>query len=194
MEDSKYIFCSFCEVSTRYNKQLYFYCDIIYKCCDSEYGIFQAISEHMTRDCKCHGLSGTCALKTCWRRMPTFREVGNRLKDKFDGASKVTISNDGRSLVTEDDTIKPPSKEDLLYTENSPNFCKPRKKYGSLGTQGRLCNPESMGIDGCTLMCCGRDYKQTEVTIQENCKCQFIWCCQVICKTCTSIKTISRCE
>ncbi|WAR10008.1 WNT6-like protein [Mya arenaria] len=152
-----------------------------------------AIREYMTRDCKCHGLSGTCALRTCWRRMPNFRDTGTRLKDKFDGASKVTISNDGRSLVTEDDTIKPPSKEDLLYTEQSPNFCKPRKRYGSLGTQGRQCVPDSMGLEGCTLMCCGRGYTQTQVTVQENCKCQFIWCCQVICKTCTSIKTITRC-
>lgn len=147
----------------------------------------------MTKDCKCHGLSGTCALRTCWRRMPVFREIGTRLKDKFDGASKVTISNDGRTLVTEDDSIKPPSSEDLLYTEESPNFCKPRKNYGSLGTQGRHCNPDSPGIDGCSLLCCNRGYKQTKVTIQENCKCQFIWCCQVICKTCTSIQTINTC-
>lgn len=152
-----------------------------------------AIREHMTKDCKCHGLSGTCALKTCWHRMPSFREVGTRLEDKYDGASKVTISNDGQSLVTEDETIKPPSKEDLLYTEQSPNFCKPRKKYGSLGTQGRICNPDSMGIDGCNLMCCNRGHKSTQLTVHENCKCQFIWCCQVICKTCTSIKTVSRC-
>lgn len=147
----------------------------------------------MTKDCKCHGLSGTCALKTCWRRMPSFRDVGLRLKDKFDGASKVTISNDGRTLVTEDDTIKPHSEEDLLYTEQSPSFCKPRKKYGSLGTHGRLCNPNSMGIDGCSLMCCGRGYKSTQLTVNENCKCQFIWCCQVMCKTCKSIQTVSKC-
>ena len=154
---------------------------------------FQAVREYMTKDCKCHGLSGTCALMTCWRRMPSFREVGNRLKEKFDGAAKVTISNDGKHLVAEDETIKPPSKEDLLYTEKSPNFCKARKKYGSLGTHGRICDPNSPGIEGCDLLCCGRGYKATTVTLEENCKCQFIWCCQVICKTCTSIKTIYSC-
>lgn len=152
-----------------------------------------AIRNYMTRDCKCHGLSGTCALMTCWRRMPSFREVGNRIKEKFDGASKVTISNDGKQLVAEDETIKPPSREDLLYTEKSPNFCKARRKYGSLGTHGRICDPNSPGIEGCDLLCCGRGYKETKVVLEENCKCQFIWCCQVICKTCTSIKTIYSC-
>ena len=147
----------------------------------------------MTKDCKCHGLSGTCALMTCWRRMPNFRDVGNRLKERFDGAAKVTISNDGLHLVAEDETIKPPSREDLLYSEKSPNFCKSRKKYGSLGTRGRLCDPHSEGIEGCDLLCCGRGFKETRVTMEENCKCQFIWCCQVICKTCTSIKTIYSC-
>ncbi|WAR10011.1 WNT1-like protein [Mya arenaria] len=76
---------------------------------------------------------------------------------------------------------------------SSHNFCKRRKRYGSLGTQGRQCVSDSMGLEGCTLMCCGRGYTQTQGTVLENCKCQFIWCCQVICKTCTSIKTITRC-
>ena len=147
----------------------------------------------MTVDCKCHGLSATCALRTCWRRMPLFKETGTRLKDKFDSAVKVTISNNGDRLVPEDLTIKPPSKEDLLYSEKSPNFCKARRKYGSLGTQGRICNPDSMGTEGCALLCCNRGYNQTKVTVEENCKCQFIWCCKIICKTCTSIKTISTC-
>ena len=28
-------------------------------------------------------------MKTCWMKLPTFREVGTLLKEKFDGASKV---------------------------------------------------------------------------------------------------------
>lgn len=34
-------------------------------------------------------MSGSCAMKTCWMRLPEFRLVGNKLKDRFDGASKV---------------------------------------------------------------------------------------------------------
>ncbi|RUS70048.1 hypothetical protein EGW08_022190, partial [Elysia chlorotica] len=48
-----------------------------------------AVRDYMRRVCKCHGLSGSCALKTCWKKMPTFREVGDRLKAQFDGAIRV---------------------------------------------------------------------------------------------------------
>ena len=50
---------------------------------------FQHVSKEMKRDCKCHGMSGSCAIKTCWMRLPSFRDVGDRLKDRFDGASQV---------------------------------------------------------------------------------------------------------
>ena len=49
----------------------------------------KAVKNYMRTECKCHGLSGSCTLRTCWRKMPLFRDVGNRLKEKFDGAAKV---------------------------------------------------------------------------------------------------------
>jgi hypothetical protein len=51
--------------------------------------IFQHIKREMERDCKCHGMSGSCTIKTCWMRLPVFRKVGDILKDRFDGASRV---------------------------------------------------------------------------------------------------------
>lgn len=47
----------------------------------------------MRTECKCHGLSGSCTLRTCWRKLPLFRDVAIRLKDKFDGAAKVIPGN-----------------------------------------------------------------------------------------------------
>lgn len=43
--------------------------------------------------CKCHGISGSCLLKTCWKKLPKFREIGRRLKMKFDHAVKVGSGN-----------------------------------------------------------------------------------------------------
>ena len=143
--------------------------------------------------CKCHGLSGSCTLKTCWRKMPTFRNVGHRLKERFDGAAKVIGSNDGKYLMPEGETIKPPIQEDLIYSEKSPNFCRPNRKYGSLGTRGRLCDPKSLGVGGCGILCCGRGYSKQQITVTLNCKCRFKWCCEVICETCVQVKTIHRC-
>ncbi len=49
----------------------------------------QVLVANMRKECKCHGLSGSCELKTCWESMPSFREVGDIIKDKFDGATEV---------------------------------------------------------------------------------------------------------
>lgn len=147
----------------------------------------------MRTECKCHGLSGSCTLKTCWRKMPVFRDVGLRLKDKFDGASKVMGSNDGKRLIPVGETIKPPSKQDLIYSEQSPDFCRASRRNGSLGTHGRECDPKSMGVGGCDILCCNRGFTKTQVTVKENCQCRFLWCCEVICNTCVSTKTIYRC-
>ncbi|GFO37628.1 protein wnt [Plakobranchus ocellatus] len=152
-----------------------------------------AVSNYMRKVCKCHGLSGSCTLKTCWKKMPTFREVGNRLKDKFDGAIRVIISNDGKNIIPEGRTIKPPSQSDLVYSDTSPNFCKKNRKVGSLGTQDRECDPDSEGVGGCDLLCCNRGFTKNEVLVKENCKCRFVWCCDVTCETCESTKLVHRC-
>ncbi|XP_044727100.1 protein wingless [Chrysoperla carnea] len=49
----------------------------------------------MRQECKCHGMSGSCTIKTCWMRLPSFRQIGDQLKDRFDGASRVMVSNAG---------------------------------------------------------------------------------------------------
>lgn len=36
--------------------------------------------------CRCHGLSGSCSLKTCWLALPDFRHIGAYLKRKYDVA------------------------------------------------------------------------------------------------------------
>nr|QVQ68767.1 wnt 6 [Doryteuthis pealeii] len=152
-----------------------------------------AVKNYMRRVCKCHGLSGSCTLQTCWRKMPLFRHVGNRLKEKFKGAAKVIISNDGLHVIPEGDTIKKPDVTDLIYSENSPDFCRPSRKAGSLGTKGRICDIYSRGVGGCDVLCCNRGYKKGYVTLRENCKCRFIWCCDVICQECVHNKTIYTC-
>lgn len=82
---------------------------------------------------QCHGLSGSCTMKTCWMKLPLFAEVAHRLRDRFDGASKVIARNDGIGFMTEGLGIKEPTKQDLVYTDESPDFCKPNMKTGSLG-------------------------------------------------------------
>lgn len=56
---------------------------------------FQAVANNMQVRCKCHGMSGSCELKTCWKVAPDFRVVGKTLKDRFRNAVLVAQSNLG---------------------------------------------------------------------------------------------------
>ncbi|KAL3217828.1 hypothetical protein MRX96_000695 [Rhipicephalus microplus] len=95
----------------------------------------RAVIRKMRLTCKCHGVSGSCSLVTCWKQLAPFREVGDHLKDKYDSAT-----------------------EDLVYLHESPDYCVYNETLGSLGTTGRRCNKTSSSTDGCGLMCCGRGY------------------------------------
>ncbi|XP_052865870.1 protein Wnt-6 [Anopheles cruzii] len=153
-----------------------------------------AVKQFMRMECKCHGLSGSCTTKTCWMKLPPFAEVGARLKEHFDGATKVIARNDGHSFMPDDATIKLPTRKDLVYTEDSDDFCEPSAKSGSLGTHGRECNISSSGIDGCSLMCCKRGQTHSQVEVRRNCNCSFKWCCEVTCNTCIDIQDVYTCK
>ncbi|CAA9998821.1 unnamed protein product [Nesidiocoris tenuis] len=163
------------------------------------------VAAEMRQECKCHGMSGSCTVKTCWMRLPPFRIVGDNLKDRFDGASRVIFPNSGSlrsggkksrynfQLKPYNPEHKPPGPKDLVYLETSPGFCERNPRLGIQGTQGRQCNDTSIGVDGCDLMCCGRGHKTQEVVVVERCACTFHWCCEVKCKLCRTKKTIHTC-
>lgn len=148
----------------------------------------------MRLECQCHGLSGSCTVKTCWKKLPKFSEVGAALKDRFDGAVKVMAANDGQGFMREDPSVKPPRNMDLVYTEESPDFCVTNTKTGSLGTLGRECNATSQGVDGCDLLCCNRGFDRKTLVEKVNCNCSFIWCCEVKCQTCNESRSINTCR
>lgn len=150
-----------------------------------------AVQRHLQPHCKCHGLSGSCTHRTCWKRLPTFRSIGARLKEKFRQAIKVTPSNDGTSIRPVGQLTV--SDEDLIFLEDSPDFCRPNKRTGSLGTQGRMCNVTANDMSGCDLMCCGRGIRQEVLELEENCRCRFKFCCEVTCQKCRIKRKMSYC-
>lgn len=105
----------------------------------------KAVSSNMNVRCKCHGMSGSCTLKTCWKSAPDFRIVGKVLKQQFRQAIMVVQSNEanGRPEIV----YKSPKKNRknkirsrrrservsakeykrmesmLFYYQRSPNFC-----------------------------------------------------------------------
>jgi hypothetical protein len=79
---------------------------------------------------------------------------------------------------------------DLIYIHNSPSFCEKNFRLGSLGTQGRECNLTINEPGSCSVLCCDRGYETIISTIEEDCECQFHWCCEVRCKRC--IKRVEK--
>ncbi|XP_014678959.1 PREDICTED: protein Wnt-5b-like, partial [Priapulus caudatus] len=134
--------------------------------------------------CKCHGVSGSCSLKTCWQQLSPFRSIGEWLKDRYDGATEVKVNRRGK-LQLANKRFNLPTAEDLVYMEESPDYCMYSPRTGSLGTKSRVCNKAAAGMDGCTLLCCGRGYNTQKVVVVERCNCKFHWCCFVKCETCS---------
>uniref|UniRef100_A0A7N5K3Y2 Protein Wnt n=1 Tax=Ailuropoda melanoleuca TaxID=9646 RepID=A0A7N5K3Y2_AILME len=158
------------------------------------------ILDHMHLKCKCHGLSGSCEVKTCWWAQPDFRAIGDFLKDKYDSASEMVVEKHRESrgwvetLRAKYALFKPPTERDLVYYENSPNFCEPNPETGSFGTRDRTCNVTSHGIDGCDLLCCGRGHNTRTEKRKEKCHCIFHWCCYVSCQECIRIYDVHTCK
>ncbi|VEN61673.1 unnamed protein product, partial [Callosobruchus maculatus] len=163
----------------------------------------QAVKQNLIVECKCHGVSGSCTMKTCWKSLPPFRQIGDNLMKKYYRARAVAVRSTpqpgprdtssyprrnrkmhlvllkGRTVLK-----KPPKKSDLVYLQLSPNYCERDLAAGSLGTFGRSCNRTSRGIDGCDMMCCGRGYNTHQYMKTFQCRCKFHWCCKVECETC----------
>lgn len=81
----------------------------------------------MQRICKCHGMSGSCSLRVCWRKMPTFRVVSEALAGRYEGASHVKLVERRRGRLKKLRAISPdlkkPNKTDLVYLDDSPDYC-----------------------------------------------------------------------
>ncbi|XP_003921094.1 protein Wnt-16 isoform X2 [Saimiri boliviensis] len=155
----------------------------------------QAVAKLMSVDCRCHGVSGSCAVKTCWKTMSSFEKIGHLLKDKYENSIQISDKIKRKMRRREKDQRKIPiHKDDLLYVNKSPNYCVEDKKLGIPGTQGRECNRTSEGADGCNLLCCGRGYNTHVVRHVERCECKFIWCCYVRCRRCESMTDVHTCK
>ncbi len=149
----------------------------------------------MQKQCKCHGVSGSCEFKTCWRTMPPFNQIAEKVKEKYDAATQVRIQRTEfkRRLVARNQMHSTFTQNDLVYLNRSPDYCDAHVDLASYGTFNRVCNKTSRGIDSCDLLCCGRPYYTRIEIITHKCDCKFEWCCTVQCKQCEKLEEVTRC-
>ncbi|XP_055318181.1 protein Wnt-5 isoform X2 [Sitodiplosis mosellana] len=143
--------------------------------------------------CKCHGVSGSCSLITCWQQLTSIREIGDYLREKYDEATQVKLNKRG-FLQVKDSRYKIPTANDLVYLDESPDWCRNTKQLQWPGTHNRVCNKTSSGLDGCAILCCGRGYNTKKIVVKERCNCKFHWCCHVKCETCTRVIEEHTCK
>ncbi|XP_028606563.1 protein Wnt-9a [Podarcis muralis] len=147
--------------------------------------------------CKCHGVSGSCTVRTCWRQLSPFHEIGKQLKQRYEMALKVGSTT---NEATGEGDISPPKKSiqghgdqiprttDLVYIDDSPSFCLV-SRY-SPGTSGRKCYKDK----NCESICCGRGHNTQSRVVTRPCQCQVRWCCYVECKQCTQREEVYTCK
>jgi wnt family len=53
----------------------------------------------MKKICRCHGVSGSCALQTCWQSLNAFTEITNDIKRMYDNSVILKLDNSGNINV-----------------------------------------------------------------------------------------------
>ncbi|XP_018611862.1 protein Wnt-8a-like [Scleropages formosus] len=166
-----------------------------------------AIRATMKRSCKCHGISGSCSVQTCWLQLANFREVGNYLKVKHVQALKMEMDkrrirtgNSAVSRGTIANTFKDIARTELIYLEDSPDYCVKNSTLGLQGTEGRECLQGGKNLSqwerrSCRRLCheCGLKVEERRTEAVNTCKCKFYWCCTVQCDVCTEVVTKRYC-
>lgn len=98
----------------------------------------QAVKRFLKLECKCHGVSGSCTLRTCWLAMSDFRKTGDYLRKKYNGAIQVIMNQDGTGFTVANKNFRKPTKTDLVYFENSPDYCVMDKSAGKKSSRDCL--------------------------------------------------------
>lgn len=143
------------------------------------------------------GVSGSCSMQTCWRKLNGFNTTAAALRVKYHQAiRKISMAKASRRAANRErrerlvtigtgyngrfpgidmsESLQDPSYEQLFYLEQSPTFC--------AVTKGRQC----LSPDNCSQLCCGRGYTTRVIKQVEKCRCRFTngRCCNVICDYC----------
>jgi len=88
------------------------------------------------------------------------------------------------------------ARTELIYMEDSPDYCVKNLSLGLHGTEGRECLQSGKNLSqwekrSCRRLCheCGLKVEERRIETVSSCNCKFHWCCTVKCETCTQTVT-----
>lgn len=165
--------------------------------------------------CKCHGVSGSCSMKTCWRRLHDFNMTANLLRQKYHDAKR-KMSSKTSKRNTYMSYSPPPSKKFSRTSRGRPELIliPPHSSYHPAPislpqpyqqllylepsptfcqyTKGRQCEHP----DNCNTLCCARGFTKREVKTVEKCRCRFKSnrCCDLVCEYCDKYEDRYYCK
>ena len=91
--------------------------------------------------------------------MSDFRKTGDYLRRKYNGAIEVTMNQDGTGFAVANKAFRKATKNDLVYFENSPDYCLQdkaagkREVTGEVEEEGRPDRQFLMDVDGLPRLC-----------------------------------------
>lgn len=145
---------------------------------DGEVGL-QAVSETLVQACRCQGVSGSCTIKICWKRIAPFEQTARLLKEKYHEAIKVRTHNKLRRRFRRKE-----KENKLLFLSKSSTFCEV--------TSGRRC----LNSSNCATLCCARGYNTREAMYTKLCNCR--WengcCANMKCDNCSFVQEEHYCK
>ena len=118
--------------------------------------------------------------------MPDAKLIGQVLKEEYKNAQKVKVVREHPNLPYElkivhkstvsDQQSHFPDHTQLVYKEDSPNYCTANSNYGATGVSGRECalkadSTSSQQIGICSEICCESGWRSKRVTVEEVCRC-----------------------
>lgn len=164
----------------------------------------------MKDKCKCHGVSGSCSMKTCWKKLSDFNATATLLRQKYNQAIRKAPNARTMRREASSSRVKKPkqrrkkvSQQQLEVFENLNLFLslslvflcflQQQSQYTTLyylETSPTYCSVtkdrQCLNPDNCANLCCGRGYTTRVFKQVEKCRCRFNngRCCQLICDYC----------
>lgn len=167
----------------------------------------QSVKKISRRICKCHGISGSCQVMTCWTAIPSMSQIGQLLMRQYKSSIKVgALTTDETDIFRLESELKQVKQDKLTFIEASPDYCYENMSLGINGTLGRYCKlvdekqQTSQDLskgerDSCEKLChrCGYKVKQEISMVEKQCDCRFVYCCSVECKRCLIPERMYKC-